>query len=562
MVPPVVPRLGRDARRRITLVAGLQIAVAATEGIGLVLLVPVLALFGAGGTVPDWLARFAGRVDLATMLAVFVALVAVRGALVLLRNHCTLRLELAVVDGLRAAAWRVLLRAEWRTLSSLRRSDQASLLISNLDRVGLGVNQLLAACTALVTLLALGLAGLAIAPKFIAAAGFGGLAVAVMQRGLHRRATRLGARQSAAWNRIHAALGEALAMLRQIKGQRREKQAEAGVMAQFEELAQARIAFSLSAGMGQLVLQAVGAGGLALLVWLAMSRWGLTAVTILPMVALFARALPLLETIQTAWQQWLYARPALEATRAMILELQAVQEPDEYAAMPLPLAQGMALDGVRVQFAGQGAAALDDVTLTIPARKITALTGPSGAGKSTIADLLAGLIAPDAGTVSIDRRVLDAGLRRNWRRSVAYVEQDPILLAASLRDNLVWGIDDGSTAITDERLWEALSDVTLAAFVRSLPDGLDTRLGDGGRIVSGGERQRLMLARALLRRPQLLILDEATSALDQKNEAAIAAILERLRGRMTIVLIAHRGALLGLADQVIALDRGIMVDES
>ena len=168
------------------------------------------------------------------------------------------------------------------------------------------------------------------------------------------------------------------------------------------------------------------------------------------------------------------------------------------------------------------------------------------------------MLGPDRGTVTIDGAVLDAAAQRAWRGQVAYIDQDPLLLAATLRDNLRWA----APRVSDAQLWAALEQAAAAGFVRALPDGLDTRLGDGGRRLSGGERQRLMLARALLRAPQLLILDEATSALDAENEAAIAAALGRLRGQMTIVLIAHRGALLDLADQVIRLENGHMVDES
>ena len=194
-------------------------------------------------------------------------------------------------------------------------------------------------------------------------------------------------------------------------------------------------------------------------------------------------------------------------------------------------------------------AALDAINLVIPAKQMVALLGPSGSGKSTLADLLGGLISPDSGTLSIDGAVLDAGVRRAWREQVAYVHQEPVLLAASLRDNLRWAVPKASDAALETAL-------RAAEFAFALPQGLDTLLGDGGRTLSGGERQRLMLARALLRRPTLLILDEATSALDPANEALIVQALERLKGTLTVVLIAHRGALSALADRTYRLDSG------
>lgn len=541
----------------------LQMAAALTEGLGLVLLVPMLGqLADGGGAGQTGLAgRFAAfglPTDLGRLLALFVILVAVRAVLVMWRNRAALALELALVDGLRRRAWRSLLDADWRMLAGLRRSDQASLLISNLDRVGLGINQLLVATTTLVTLLALGLAALAIAPLFALGAGLAGFLVVLAYRGMRQRAIRQGDALNAVWDRLHARVSGSLAALRATKVLGAEARAERAVTDGFAELAEARHAFLRSIGLGQLLLQTGGAGALALLVWLALTRWHLPLVTILPMVALFARALPLLGTLQEAWQHWLHARPALAAAQALIAEAEAAREAAVPLGPPPRLARAITLTQVRVHFAAQESPALDGVSLEIPAGSVVALTGPSGAGKSTLADLLAGLIAPDSGIIAVDGAPLDPAGQRAWRQAVAYVEQDPLLLAASLRENLCWAAPDAD----DARLWAALDAAAADDFVRALPAGLDTLLGDGGRQLSGGERQRLMLARALLRDPQLLLLDEATSALEAENEAAIAAALQLLRGRMTIVLIAHRGSLTRLADHVIRLEQGRMVDEA
>ena len=553
------PRVRQLAPR----VAVLQIAAALTEGVGLVLLVPLLAgLAGPGSAVAGPLAGAIadlglGR-NLPALLALFVVLVAARAALVMARNRAALTLELALVDGLRERAWQALLGADWRLLQGLRRSDQASLLITNLDRVGQGVNQLLLATTTVVTLLALGLAALAIYPLFALAGGLAGLLVLLAYRGLRGQAARLGEALGAIWDRVHSAIGEALGALRSIKILGREAEAEAMVMTGFAELGAARQAYHTGQALGQFLLQTGGAAALALLVWLALAQGQLSAVTVLPLIAVFARALPLIGILQEAWQQWRHAAPALVAAEAQIAAMRAAAEAPLTPAAAPGLAREARFNRVTLHYAGQAEPALVEVSLAIPARQITALVGPSGAGKSTVADLLAGLLGPDGGAVTIDGTMLEGAAQRAWRAQVAYIDQDPLLLAASLRDNLYWA----APAANDAQVWAALEDAAAADFVRGLPEGLDTRLGDGGRRLSGGERQRLMLARALLRDPQLLILDEATSALDADNEAAIAAALGRLRGRMTIVLIAHRGALLDLADQVIRLESGRVVDES
>ncbi len=182
---------------------------------------------------------------------------------------------------------------------------------------------------------------------------------------------------------------------------------------------------------------------------------------------------------------------------------------------------------------------------------MTALTGPSGAGKSTTADLVLGLLEPDAGTVLIDGHRLTHAALRAWRARVAYVPQETILIPGTLRKNLLWSVGEA----TDAACWHAL-DRAAAAFARSLPDGLDTQLGDRGIRLSGGERQRVAIARALLRSPDLLVLDEATSSLDDATEAAVLELLRSLAPEVTVLVIAHRRSTIDAAGHVVELADG------
>lgn len=535
------------------LLTALLFASALTEGAGLVLLVPILASLDGGSLsaslplVGDW-AQSAG---FGPLLALFVALVMVRGGINLARNIVALRLEIGIVDALRRRAWNALLHCEWRELSALRQSRTISLLIGNIDRAGFGASQVFVGMAAVITLGGLGIAALAIAPLVAFAALAAGLLVLLAYKGMRRSAAELGERLGEAYDATYASLSGSLGALRAIKSLQREDRSEAEAFAGFADLAQLREAHVRASGRAQLALQGGGAALLALLVWAAITRWQVGVAAILPLVALFARALPLLGTVQDAWQNWSHARPAIDSALALIARAEAAREPFAAGLAAPPLERAIALDEVTVRFGGQDRASLAGISLTLGAREVLALTGPSGAGKSTLADLLAGLISPDGGRISIDGQNLDAAHRQAWRQRVAYVEQDPVLLGGSIRSNLLWAAPDA-----DEAHLNAALAAASATFVHDLPQGLETPVGDGGRRLSGGERQRLMLARALLREPSLLILDEATSALDPGNEAAIAQALERLRGRMAIVIICHRGALLGLADREARLELG------
>lgn len=199
---------------------------------------------------------------------------------------------------------------------------------------------------------------------------------------------------------------------------------------------------------------------------------------------------------------------------------------------------------------------LDEVSLTVPAGKLTAIIGPSGSGKSTIADIIMGFLEPATGTVTVDGVVLGEGNRRSWREHVGYVPQDVFLLHDTIEANLRLA---EPTASEDE-IWDALRAANADAFVRALPEELKTIVGDRGSRLSGGERQRVALARALLRRPQLLLLDEATSALDWESQRLIANAIALLRGPTTVVVIAHHPSMVLLADWIVSIERGRVVE--
>jgi ATP-binding cassette subfamily C protein len=209
------------------------------------------------------------------------------------------------------------------------------------------------------------------------------------------------------------------------------------------------------------------------------------------------------------------------------------------------------LSGVSFGYKGSQTLALEGIDIRIEARTMTALVGRSGSGKSTLTDILSGLLPCESGSMRVDGRKIEAMDRIAWRRSIGYVPQDPFMLGGTIRENLTRfnpGIDESHMRASLRK--------AEAQFVFSLPDGLDTIIGDRGVKLSGGERQRIVLARALVKNPLFLILDEATSALDNENEYRIQKALADLTGELTIVVVAHRLSTVRRASQIIVLDAG------
>ena len=532
--------LGRLGGYQIALLAAVTLLVALSEGLGFVLLAPMLGALGgiSESGVPEWVPRL----SLAPLLALFVGLVALRTLTELWRALIAQRIEVELVDGLRLRAMESLLHAEWRYLSQASGAAHRALVLGTVDRAGRAVHLFADLLRLALGLGALALAAFVLAPLAALALALGGAAILFAFAPLRRRARGLGETLGRRYEAMFAAVGETLAAMRVVKSLSREPHALERLEASFAGRRETERRFILDSGIAKALLQTIGAGLLALFVWLAHARFAIPLATLLPLVAIFARSVPMFGQLQQAAQDWAHDRPAIEEVEALIREARLHAEPTARSEAP-SLTRSLDLKGISLAYA-EGRPALAQTDLTLPQGSITAITGPSGAGKSTLADIAGGLLAPDSGSVVLDGVDLSEGDRIAWRRRVAYVQQDPVLFAASLRANMLWGRADASDADIAAAL-EAAS----ATFALELPGGLDRFVGDAGQTLSGGERQRIALARALLRQPDLLILDEATSAVDPASELVIAEAVKRLTGKCTILIIGHRGALTEMASR-------------
>ncbi len=280
----------------------------------------------------------------------------------------------------------------------------------------------------------------------------------------------------------------------------------------------------------------------------------LTMGTLVAFIAYQMRLLGPVQGLMGLYASLATARVSLRRVNELLDVRAEVVETDD--AAPLPAARGhLTLEDASFSF-GRGAV-LRGVSLDIRPGEIVAIAGSSGGGKSTIADLLARQLDPDAGRVLLDGHDLRALRLEDVRRHVAVVEQEPFVMNASLRENVRYARPDA----TDAEIEAACRAAGLADLIERLPDGLETHVGERGRALSAGERQRLAIARAFLADPVVLVLDEATGALDAPTEAQVIRGYEAvMRGRTTIV-ITHRAALALRADRVVVLEDGRIVED-
>ena len=287
---------------------------------------------------------------------------------------------------------------------------------------------------------------------------------------------------------------------------------------------------------------------------------GVATEALLSTLGLFAyaglRMLPSLQKVVSGLNFLRFSGPAVDQTYAD-LELVTRVEASADDDTTLTFDHALRLEDVSFAYEQTERPALRDVNLTIRPGEVIGVSGSTGGGKTTLADLVTGILPPTTGRITVDGVDIHDHLPA-WFRKLGVVPQMVFLTDDTLRRNIALGTPEDE--IDDEAIEHALRLAQLEEFVASLPDGLDTEVGERGIRISGGQRQRIAIARALYRRPEVLIFDEGTSALDNATEALLINSLERLRGNHTILLVAHRLSTVRGCDKIAYLEDGRIVD--
>lgn len=293
---------------------------------------------------------------------------------------------------------------------------------------------------------------------------------------------------------------------------------------------------------------------------------GHDATTLLPMLTAFGvaaiRMLPSVNRINTYMTDISYFRPCLDYVyeNMNISEIsrrnnQTLQPVDESKTMQLK--DKIELKDIVYAYPNTDKLIFDHANMVVPYGKSVGIMGPSGAGKSTIVDILLGLLKVHEGSITCD----GVNIFENypaWLAQIGYIPQSIYLVDEPIRNNIAFGIADEE--IDDDRIWQVLEEAQLKDFIKTLPEGLDTTIGDRGVRLSGGQRQRLGIARALYHNPEILVFDEATSALDNETEQAVMEAINSFHGKKTMVIIAHRLNTIEKCDIIYKVDEGQIVE--
>ncbi len=312
------------------------------------------------------------------------------------------------------------------------------------------------------------------------------------------------------------------------------------------------------------LIESLCVGGILLTVLLRI-RSGVDVATFVPELAVFAvaafRLLPCISRISGYIATFLFARPSLNATyeniKAAREYMAAQDEIVDESVEKKNLEEEVRIDDITFMYSDGDENVLDGLSLTIRKGESVGLIGESGAGKSTLADILLRLYPVNKGSITVDGIDIYS-IPRQWSGIISYVPQQVFLMDDTIRRNVAFGEEE----IDEDRVWETLEQAHLSDFVRSLPKGLDTIVGERGVRFSGGQCQRIAIARALYRNPDIIVLDEATSALDNETEEAVMEAIDALQGDKTLIIIAHRLSTIANCDHIYEIGGGLARERS
>ncbi|MEH7605052.1 ABC transporter ATP-binding protein [Priestia megaterium] len=535
------------------------------EGFGILLIIPLLSIGGVieANTASSKLSQLFHFLT-ALPPSLYLPLILCMYVVIIIGQNLLQR-SLAIRDvkirekfsrDLRIEIYSLLLHSKWALFLKKRKSTLINLLTSELARVIGGINfalQLLSNTIFMIIQLAI---ALWLSVKMTLFIVLFGLILGYLSRKFVQKSRHLGRRTSQLGEDYMAGITDQLSGIKDIKSNKLEYSYIDWLRSLTSRMNAEQVEYVKLKSSSQLVYKVSAALLVAVFIFISVKAFHAQGEQLLLIILIFSRLWPRFIAIQSNFEQIAATLPACQAVKKLIEDCSKEQEFKQTDALSPITETQIECKDVYFRYK-KDSYTLKEINLTILPNQMTAIVGPSGAGKSTLIDLLMGLNSPERGEVLVNGHPLKDELLLSLRQAISYVPQDSFLFNTTVRENLL----TVNAQASERELWEALEFAMADQFVGNLPRGLDTVIGDRGMKISGGERQRLVLARAILKKPTLLILDEATSALDTNNENKIKESIDRLKGKVTIVVVAHRLSTIQAADQVLVLEEGKVIQK-
>lgn len=530
----------------------------AMEGLGISAIVPAFSFAGGqAGTAADAISQiiqhlfsFIGLPYSFRFLLFFMGVLFVlRTVLVLVIQYVTARIVYGYERDLRTTLFGNMVRAGWPFLSQQKVGQLDQLLITNTTNTSQFFNFISTLALIGTKAIAYIIIAINLAPTVAVASLLAGLVAFVGLRPLFSAAKAASVRVERLNRGMAHFVSQHVGGMKTIKAAAVEEPVERTIGEFFESIRSLFVRMMVLRGTTETLVRLFGLGFVGIVFVVMYQTPGFNIAAFAVIVYVINQIFSQVQAMQVQMHALSTMVPYIGSVFAQVDDARANRE--ETGGGPMPTQwETLAFDHVSFTYPGRERT-LEDASFEIKRGGIVGIIGPSGAGKTTLVDLLMRLFDPHKGEIVLDGVAARTVSRTAWRTQVGYVAQDSFLLNDTIARNIAF-----YHACSHEEIVAAAKAASVHEFIESLPQGYETVIGDRGVLVSGGQRQRIALARALVRMPELLILDEATSSLDSETEAAVHEAIDTLRGKTTIIIIAHRLSTVASADELLVVEKG------
>lgn len=543
---------------RLMLIFVLTLLMGVMSGFSIVLLIPLLQLLSiGGGGEPDGIAMFIQNLadksgislTIGSVLVVYMVLLTINALLQYWKSVLDVRYQQTFIYKLRRRLFRKIIMAEWQTLNSRSKTNHLQVLTKEVPNLANYYYFYLRLLTTLIMTTAYVVYALLISPKFTLIIVVFGIVLFIFLRRFLFKAFHLGEGYVNSYNRLLKYIDDFWQTVKIAKVHSSEEYYYGRFDEASTSLLDIEYRMQRNWSLPQLIQRIAGLLVLVFVVYFGFKSGTVPMASFIILILLFSRIFPQFISLNTDVNMIVTNVASVKMVMKLDEELPDPVMKAKSTVVPVGLRREIRLEDLSFSYPG-GEQLFKSFEASIKAHSITGIVGESGHGKTTLIDLIAGLQKPDTGRILIDGNPLSDDLLHGWKAGLGYLPQDSFFIDGTLRENLVW---DSGNGITDEVILDVLAQVNATHLVKRFRKGLDAFVVNFPFTFSGGECQRLALARVLLRRPSLLLLDEATSSLDAENEATVMDVLAQLKERITIVFVTHRESAVRWFDEVIKI---------
>jgi len=543
---------------QILILAVLGLFSGLAEGVGVTALIPIFAKLAGAGEANDAISRtlvyFLDGFDLGLGLKAFLLFIVLafisKAVVLVIAQYISAKIETNYATATRAELLGGAMKASWPFLTSRKGGYLETALLVDVDKSRLLLRYLSTVVLSLATLLVYALVAFNISPTITLLSLGSGAILILLIKGLLYRMRQISGKVTDTNKKMAHFVSENVAGLKSIKSFSAESSISTKANRYFETLKNSHFKLILFSGIVNVSVEPVSIIFVVGVFSFSYLSGDFQFAAFAALMYLIHRIFTKIQSIQGLASQMSQSIPYLEHI-VKAKELAAENEEEHTGSGPFKLENKVEFKKVHFSY-GASEGVLAGISFSAPRGSMIGIVGKSGSGKTTLADLLLRLINPQKGDITVDSVSIKDINIKDWRGNIGYVSQDVFVLNDTFENNIRFYNEN----ITEEDIRRAAQVAHIYKFIMSQPKGFEAEVGERGVMISGGEKQRLVLARALARSPQILILDEATSALDNESEFMVQKAIEGLRGKTTMLVIAHRLSTLLNCDKIFVLEGG------